>query len=113
VLGRVNVRQGVEDAQAAAEELFGELVTGDVLQDRVVRAGVLRAAACAEDLRLTLDLLYVGVLADQPDRGVVLHDGLAQRHVVAHPFVGFMQRGEVGVAVGEHYPPCDLVGKNR
>jgi hypothetical protein len=112
VLGWVNVGECVEDAQAAAEELLGERVTGGVLQDRVVRTGIVGATACGEYFRETLDLLDVGVLADQPDGVVALDDGLCHRHVVAQPFVGLVQRGEIGVALGEHELSGDFFGKN-
>jgi hypothetical protein len=90
VLGWIHVRQRVHDAQVAPDKALHELVAGLILQDRVVGTGVLRAAACGEDLRLTLDLLQIGVLTDQPKGIEPFDNGFGQRRVVAHPLVGLM-----------------------
>ena len=109
VLRRVQIRQGIHQSQAAAEELLGERVAGLVGQDRVVAAGLV-AAAGGEDLGLALDLLDLLVLGDQPQIVVSLDLGQPDGHVLAHPLVGLVQGFEVGMSLGKHDPAGDVLG---
>ncbi len=99
VLRRVKVGERVENAQAATGEVLGELVTGLVLQNRVVRAR-LDTATAGEDVRLPLDLHDVGMPGDQPDRIVARHPDLTERIVLTQPLVGGEQPVLVDMPLG-------------
>ena len=108
VLGRVQVRHGLQDPQAPAGERHGERVTGLVLQDRVVRAGLCRAAA-GEDRGLLLDLHDVGVLGDEPERVIALDVDLRQRRVLAEPLVRREKRLVFAMTFRQHHLAGDVV----
>ncbi|WP_229713103.1 hypothetical protein [Streptomyces fuscichromogenes] len=107
VLRGVEVGDGVQDAQTAAEQRPGEGVSGLVLQDRVVRTRV--GAAAGEDVGLPLDLHDVGVPAHEPDGVVALDPDLAEGVVLAQPPVGGEERHVVAVPLGQDDLPGDVV----